>query len=435
MDSNLKAIQLLAHFGKPLNITVHPDPGNPGMYIIERDGTSVSTRNKEKEIRNSLVHYPSPVTINGTPVKTTPFPDLAHLTITRFHPPYHDPEEVLFEFDSYQNTDASYNAYAGGVLCYVYSPKSNPRTYYSPSGQGAQESWQRAIKVNVHPIHRIETEELGYLYENDQYIARISQESPLHQIVTHRDEEQIERSIIEPDAPPKHDGEVYKYFFTDMNPMPFNNEVPIIIHGTPVAIDLQDDANPARPTSLALALYQTGGDLVPVAQYLSERQTNKLPTITGCEVLVQKEDTPQDNQWCFEPVKDIILQLEIDQLGNRSVHADFDLGEAGFREMHVRYTARTDTGILGNAIVMAYWNDEHFPDWDCMQHALDQREEQVNNMILAAFQDPLQAFRNDLQNLANSFEPNLPSPTQVLSERSKDGRVVVIYLPDLEGAN
>ena len=435
MDSDLRAIRLLAHFGKPLNITVRPDPDDPGKHIIERDGASVSTKNKENEIRNSLVYYPSPVTVNGPPVKTTPFPDLAHLKTTRFHPPYHDPEDIVFQFDSYQNTDASYNAYAGGVLCYIYTPQSNPQVYYSPDDQGAQESWQKAIKVKAYPIHRIETEELGYLHENNQYIARISQESPLHQIVAHRDEKQIERSIIEPDAPPKHDGEVYKYFFTDMNPMPFNNEVPIIVHGTPVAIDIQDDANPARPTSLALALYQTGGDLVPVAQYPSERQINKLPTITGCEVLVQKENTPQDSQWCFEPVKDIILQLETDQLGGRRVHAEFDLGEAGFHEMHVRYTPRTDTGILGNAIVMAYWNDEHFHDWDCMQNALDQREEQVNNMILAAFQDPMQAFRNELHNLANSFAPNLPTPTQVLSERSKDGRVVVTYLPGLDGEN
>ena len=37
-----------------------------------------------QEIASELRYYPDSVTLNGEPVKTTPFPDLAKVTVTSF---------------------------------------------------------------------------------------------------------------------------------------------------------------------------------------------------------------------------------------------------------------------------------------------------------------------------------------------------------------
>lgn len=434
MGPNLDALKLLAYRGASLNVTVTPDPDNEGAYILKRGNDSVSTRQDEKATKESLAHYPGPVTVNGEPLETTPFPDLTRLTLTKFNPPYTGTKNIPFDYDPgnpRSTMKPQHSAYAGGVLCHVHIRGEHPKVYYSPDNEEPHEAWQKAIKVEANPVYRIETDEIHKLREYRQgSTIFVPQESELHQTVAKRAVEQFQKSMFHPQAPPRYQGDIHHYFLAERHATPYDVNIPIIVHAAPVLIDLKND-DVASPTSLAAALYKARGDLVPVKWQTGN--TKPLPRITRYQLNVQEDDQPKGPNWQLENVKEIFLQIETDQLGNRTVQADYDIAGPSFFDTHVRFVRhRTDREELAQAIVRGYWDDEHFPDWDCLKDGLREREEQVYNMIEAAFGDPDQAFRNEMTKLADSFYPSLPRPDHPISVQSRDKSILITYTPQLK---
>ena len=68
-------------------------------------------------------------------------------------------------------------------------------------------------------------------------------------------------------------------------------------------------------------------------------------------------------------------------------------------------------------------------DWDDVKYTIGEREREVRNMMEAAFRDPVQAFRNELERLVRSFNPNLPYPEVAVTVSSTDGRTIVEFDP------
>ena len=428
MESKFATLKLLAYRGAPLNVTVTPGPDNKHTCTIERDGYFVHAAGNEQTVRDRLRHYPGPVTVNGEPLKTTPFPDLAALSLTTFDPPYTDEKEVRLDYDSMDPQTIQYNAYAGGVLSRIQIPGTDPFIYHSPDPDGPHGAWQKAILVKAYPVHRIETDELNQLKEGRHGgTLFIPIDHEMSRTLTKRAEQQFQRSILHPKAPPRHQGDIHRYFLSERNASPFDTNIPIIVHGTPVLLNLKDQDTESH-TSLAAALYRNGGDLVPVRDQPDNQPP--LPNVTHYQLDVQEEDGPKGPAWQLEAVKEIIIQLETDQLGARRIQADYDIAGPSFFNTQVKFLRhRADRDELAQALVVAYWDDEHYPDWDCMKEGLNQRERQVNNMIEAAFGDPDKAFTDELAKLANSFHHTLPAPDHPLSAESHDKRILVTYTP------
>ena len=115
---------------------------------MERNGAARMTHSAPQDIRNSLVHYPARVTVDGIPVETTPFPDWARLRAFA----YTDyGESRPAEIDAPPVSQGTvHNAIAGGVLCTVNVNMNANRAYYSPRGE-KEGPWQRALEVESHP--------------------------------------------------------------------------------------------------------------------------------------------------------------------------------------------------------------------------------------------------------------------------------------------
>jgi hypothetical protein len=427
MEADLSTLRMLAYDGRPLDITIRQDPEDRTFTLVERDGESRRSRSREADIINSLAHYPGPVRINGKETPATPFPDRAHFRITRQDQDWGRNRSETMEDPPGGKPRTRHNAYAAGVLCYIHLEGQQNMTYFSPCGPQGK-SWQGAIKVELTPAYRLEQDELGLLEESRYGIPEAPAGSELHRELQKRAARQLEESAAHPKAPPRHEGPVHRYLLTQFNPAPFEQGMPIIASGALVVLDLGDDDNPARTVALAEAMYRYSEDLVPVQARGEE--TAGYPKITECEFEFTEQPGPRGPTWSMEPAADINVSFNVEGMGKYRIPADFDLAGYNFDDMHVRFVpGRAGEQELQHAIVRGYWDDSGCRDWDDVKYTIGEREREVRNMMEAAFRDPVQAFRNELERLVRSFNPNLPYPEVAVTVSSTDGRTIVEFDP------
>ena len=436
MHADLEMLKMLAYDGSPLVITTRENPGENQGTIVERNGTARMTHSAPADIRNSLVHYPAGVTVDGIPVETTPFPDWARLRAFAYT-------------DDGQSSPAGikgppvsrgtvHNAIAGGVLCTVNVNMNIQRSYHSPGGNW-EGPWQRALEVKATPVYRIETREIRELKADPVgQTPAAPRESALQAKLAARAHLQMERSAEYPGAPPEHHGGAFSYFLQEYGMDPFQQGAPIIVHGTPVEIECQDDENPALCTALAQAMYRYSDDLVPVLPRFrgGERISPEAGRITACRFTVLQEpdsDEPEPPGWSFEPVHDLQVEIQVENVenaGTTTMPADFDLTGYDISDMHVRYVpGRARREDLENGIRWGYWRDSEDMSQQEMNERLKGMNEDIHNMVTAALEDPVEAFRNEMQTAADRFLPWTPRPRQTVSVTSRDGRTTITHNP------
>ena len=262
MHADLEMLKMLAYDGSPLVITTRENPGRNQGTVVERNGATRIAQSAPEDVRNSLVHYPAEVTVNGIRVETTPFPDWARLRATAYSD---DGESSPIRMEGPPVSQGTvHNAIAGGVLCTVNVNMNVQRSHHSPRGE-RNGPWQRALEIKATPVYRIEAGEIHELTADPVgQTPAAPRGSALQARLAERARLQMERSAEYPGVPPEYRGGAFSYFLQEYSMAPFQEGAPIIVHGTPVEIECQDDDNPALCTALAQAMYRYSEDLVPV---------------------------------------------------------------------------------------------------------------------------------------------------------------------------
>ena len=431
MNADLEMLKMLAYDGSPLVITTRENPGGNQGTVVERNGAARMTHSAPEDIRNSLIHYPAGVTVDGIPVETTPFPDWARLRAFTYTDDGKSSPAGIDAPPVYQGT--VHNAIAGGVLCTVNVNMNANRSYYSPRGE-KEGPWQRALEVKATPVYRIETGEIQELAADPVgHTPAAPQGSALQARLAERARLQMERSAEYPGVPPEHRGGAFSYFLQEYSMDPFQQGAPIIVHGTPVEIECHDDDNPALCTALAQAMYRYSDDLVPVLPRFrgGERISPEAGRITTCRFTVPQEpdsDEPEPPEWSFKAVYDLQVEIEVENAGTTTMPADFELTGYDVSEMLVRFVpGRTRREDLENGVRWGYWRDSEDMSQQEMNERLEGMNENIHNMVTAALVDPVEAFKNEMQTVADRFFPWTPRPRQAVTVTSHDGRTTITH--------
>ena len=433
MNADLEMLKMLAYDGSPLVITTRENPGGNQGTVVERNGAARMTHSGPEDIRNSLIHYPAGVTVDGIPVETTPFPDWARLRALTYTDDGKSSPAGIEGPPVYQGT--VHNAIAGGVLCTVNVNMNANRAYYSPRGE-KEGPWQRALEVKATPVYRIETGEIQEMTTDPVgHTPAAPQGSALQARLAKRAWLQMERSAEYPGVPAEHPGGAFSYFLQEYSMDPFQQGAPIIVHGTPVEIECHDDDNPALCTALAQAMYRYSDDLVPVLPRFrsGERISPEAGRITTCRFTVPQEpdsDEPAPPEWSFEAVYDLQVEIEVENAGTTTMPADFELTGYDMSEMLVRFVpGRTRREDLENGVRWGYWRDSEDMSQQEMNERLEGMNENIHNMVTAALVDPVEAFKNEMQTVADRFFPWTPRPRQAVTVTSHDGRTTITHNP------
>ena len=286
------------------------------------------------------------------------------------------------------------------------------------------------------PVYRIETGEIREMAADPVgHTPAAPRGSALQARLAERARLQMERSAEYPGVPPEHHGGAFSYFLQEYSMTPFEQGAPIIVHGTPVELEYQDEDNPALCTALAQAMYRYSDDLVPVLPRFrgGERISPEAGSITAFRFKVPAEpdsDEPEQPEWNFEPVHDLQVEIQVENAGTTTMSADFELMGYDISEMHVRFVpGRTRREDLENGIRWGYWRENEDMSQQEMNERLENMNEDIHNMVTAALVDPVLAFSNEMQTTADRFRPWTPRPRQTVTVTSHDGRTTITHNP------
>ena len=322
----IEALRPLADNGQPLDLTVEQLSHHHYSLNAQERGTFELTHYYDlthllEQLRSDLQHYPNPVTINGDTIVTTPFPDLASVTVTthQHHSTHLADTQTLMIEEGYSHYHRQ-NFFIAGILFSTSLP-GTPHTYLTP-GRNRYTHWQPAHQVTLTPISVVTAEDLSSLTDVElQLLTQRNNILPFTQTLATRDANQVARTMKHHKAPKEYKGTTYRYALAhpdgDQNADPFSTGELIIVHRTPVAISPKDLNNPEF-ISLAEALYTTEQEFVPVSQ---DAQPNHVITDI---VLEQNPPRPARPVTVLQPVESITLNLGFNRNPpSHTVHPQF----------------------------------------------------------------------------------------------------------------
>ena len=429
-----QGLRILAATGAPLDLTTqHQGATQYTVHAKDRGSFQIFSQLGPDEfaqwMASELRYYPDSVTLNGEPVKTTPFPDLANVTVTSFQQhttKYPDAKQIALG-DSSQLRQR--DALIAGVL-YNTFPFTEPQTYFTP-GESKFAHWQPALRVTVTPVAVVTPEEYMSLTQTElQLLLENNEILPLTGTVAHRGREQIQRTISHPNAPPEYTGRIHNYTLSHpdglKNSPPFNTGEPIIVHRTPVGISGEGLSNPEY-ISVAEALYTTDQELVPVSQ-----ENNPEHTVTYIE-LVTDISSPPDARSCLQPTRSITISISLDKHPAQHriparlwMNCDEDTDEL---ENIFHIPGALDKDYLANCLVRAYWTDRNCHDRFEEEEQLADLVFEMNCLAKAAAGQPEQAYQELLQDHLDRFSTYVPGPETECTATSPDGTITMTYRP------
>ena len=446
----LDVLKVLAHTGQPLNLQVTQNPQRPDHHIVSNNsGRSCQTRVRKfgngviQDLKSALRHYPSPVTINGTPLETSPFPDQAEVGVKYFT----EHEESSHRWEEPINRPFVHhwhNAYVAGVLCQLEMPRDiNLTTVYHTADDGGNDFWSKTKEVHVFPIVVVKDEEVEDLTANDLDIPTLKKKYSFLIDLKHRARTQVKHTLQRESMPPKHDGPLYRYLMGNTYgvPEPFDKGIPIIVRGTPIALTgngyAEDDMEQPLAVTVTQALYRANQEYVPVGPYPStwenkDAQTPKPRAITNAAFKTSPGEV--DNGWSIRPADSITMQLTLEATPGQpettvTIPAPFLL-EGDQSDVRVTY-AKDASGAeeLSDAMVLAYWEPGDYRSWDNLKDNFDKANNRMYDLAKAAMQNPDDVFKEQLQRVVNEFSTELPQPKDSITVVSQDGHTTITYAP------
>ena len=445
----LDVLKVLAHTGQPLNLQITRNPDRPEHQIVSNGaGRSCETRVQQfgpsiiQDLETALRHYPTPVTINGKPLETSPFPDQAQVGVKHFT----DHEENSYTWNPPVNRPYMklwHNAYVAGVLCQLEMPRDTDlTTIYHAKDTGGNNFWSKTKAVHVSPIIVVKDEEVEDLTANDLDMPTVKNKYSFLINLKHRARTQVKHTLQREDLPPKHDEPLYRYLLgnTYGPGAPFNHGIPIIVHGTPITLpdnEYAEETEQPLAVTITQALYRANQEYIPVGPYPSTWESKdamgpKPRAITNAAFNTSPSNV--DNGWSIRPADSIAMHLTLEETSDLpettvSLPAPFLLEG---NEDNVRVTYAKDTvgpEELSDAMLMAYWEEGESRSWNELKAEYGKASTRMYDLAKAAMQDPDEVLREQLQRVANKFSTELPQPKNSITVVSQDGHTTVTYDP------
>ena len=445
----LDVLKVLAHTGQALNLHVTPNPDRPDHHTISNGvGNSCQVRTPTfgpgiiPDLEAALTHYPAQVTINGKALDTSPFPDQAQVGVKYFS----DNEESSSKWEQPVNhpyIQIWHNAYVAGVCCQLQMPhRTDLSMVYHTPDTGNNDFWSKTKAVHVHPIVVVEDNEIEHITANDLDMPTLKNKYSFLVNLKYRARAQVERTLRRPEMPPKHEGPIYRYLLgnTYGTPVPFDNGIPIIVHGTPITLpdnDYSGDMEQPLAVTITQALYRANQEYVPVGPYPStwENEDSMSPrprAATNASFNISPDHV--DNAWSISPADSITMHLTLpatDNLPETTVTVPVPfLLEGDQNNVRVTY-AKDMVGPqdLSHAMLMAYWEAGEYRSWDDLETDFENTNTRMYDLAKAGMQDPDEVFKEQLQRAANEFSTELPQPRSSITVVSQDGHTIITYNP------
>ena len=440
MNPTIELLRLLADTGEPLNLTISQEDDNIGRHTIHASGRgSVTLRDYQtpqtfiQALRHDLQHYPSPAAINGNgvPVPATPFPGLARATLTRHDEHTVDHPEsrpiTLVEGASY---DAGQNALVAGLLTTLAPPQAF-HTYTTP-GPAAHPHWQPAHRVTLRPISVVTPEEFHALTDPElQLLINRDPILPLAAALIQQDRDQIDRTLLYPDAPARYQGPIHHYVVSHPSSSkhcaPFVRGEPIIVHRTPVLIEADHLTN-AEFISVAEAFYTNPQEFVPV-------DPEDLPKRKIATPRFQATQADPQASGLLRPSTNITLSFKTDSAPSRTTMDallwltadDYELGPGAIHYV----PAAADPAHMTEALVRAYWSDHRVTSRDDSIAQFDQHRFDMHCIVKAATNDAVKAYQDQMEEHLQRFSTLVPQPASECSVTSADGHITMTFRPNV----
>ena len=439
MNLPFKALKTLAHRGHPLELTVDPDPHDPtkAYRIDTADGRSCTIRqplsNQELDnLRSALKHYPDDVTINGEPVETTPFPDLARAHLTSY-PDNDDRAHGVSYFPDLPSHHTPGNAFVAGVCTYISVPDHDfPFRYHTPA-TGGNDFWTKANEVSLHPFWVITSTELELFQNPLDKTLKVEKNAPIHTTLMQRATAQLERTLLHPALPPRHQGQIHRYLLEpEHDTSHFRAGAPIIISGTPIQID--DCMDRPLTVTFTQALYAANQKFVPVAEYQG-RHNDVCEHYFATYLGHQRTPPAHDSAWAIDKADVITLTFQVEEHPGHddseviTLHTPFLLDGDPWHPKVSYVPGRISKEDLAQAMELAYWQTRDHASWDDLKDDLNANARRMHQLVSAALDNPDHVFQEALQRHADAFESEIPQPSRPLTVLSKNGRLSITYNP------
>ena len=438
--SQIQELRLLADNGSPLTIaTEKTGPYEQTVHVQDRGSYKVQTHLKQDQIARSLAsdlqHYPHPLTINGETIETSPFEDLAQVSITSYLQHTTEYMETTFlplvegHFHLYRQ-----NALIAGVLTNTIATNSaSESVQYKTPGASPFSHWQPAHTARLRPISVVTRDELESLSDTElQLLLNQDVLLPLTSTIAQRDAEQVQRTMEHPKAPAKYEGPIHHYASSHPDGahsyQPFNTGEPIIVHRTPVAISPEGMTNPEF-ISLAEAFYTTDQELVPVAQSDVPRDT-----LTDISLNIQVPKPEKGSP--LQVAESITISAGLNKNPpTHHVEAKLwmtldDLMDTVDKVSYIPGSMNTE--YLSQTLIRAYWTDNNSISDSGGDDRMVQLCFEMHCLAKAALEDRDEAYQDRLQQHLDDFRPDLPLPSREITVRSPYHNLSMTYRPPSE---
>ena len=379
-------------------------------------------------------------------MQTTPFPDLAELTLVT-----HRDRQL----DAYQSQPITLvperpapstpftrpaNAYVAGVMCRLLCHgQSGNIDHYHSLRDGPASNHHPLDTVRLSNVLVVKTSEIRHLTTVDPNSGTplLASESPIRGTVSNRAYEQTKRTIQHPKAPPEYPGVVYTYLLSNENNSNFNQGAPIAVTGIPVTIDSDRNELPAF-MSLVEALYETDSEFVPVRTSRSDHLGPNTPSLTTVdhityEIKPADEQPPQGDRWCMEFAKRLIISFRF--RGTQKFH-QVDASVLMTRQPwgdHKTYVVpgRLAVNQVADYINRGYWteNDETYSSWDELKYQHGLFQDNNLRLVTALMDSPEEAMARKLQSVIDEFHTDTPWPATPVTVTRGDGLITITTQP------
>ena len=437
MQLTMEQIQRLSPNGSPLHLTVSKQE-NQAIIRTNRDFEFTTPshygENDAALVRRSFQHYPDPVTINGEPTQTNPFPDLARVRLTTYDDGserHTSPTAITLsrEHQSYPHSD---NAYVAGIICRLHHYDRNAGSKYLTPLPGPHKNWQQVATVEIDPIWQVNKEELSLLQPNKQTnLPEPPPDSAISQTINERAHRQNQRTLQHPRMyPPANQERIFNFVLGNGNIENnyHDDPMPILVNGTPITLPKSQDFF-STSIAVAEAMYQADCQFVPVSMSYSERQNQTHEKMeaytfeiedTGSRAIVAPADRIT---LCFQ-IQDDPKEIE------HRVDAPIYMEEDYYDSKKVRYVPeKLTTDQLSNYLCRGYLNETNCRSWDEVKEEARLLENKTDLLAESLLENPINAFRKELNEYANAFSSDLMPVEVPLTETSRNGRVTVNYHP------
>ena len=444
METTPQLLRFLADDGHPLDLRVVQDGASRDIrhYRINKDdGSHVAAQSRSGlpgtilELEAMLAHHPRGITLNGVPLKRSPYNGLCRITETRYHGTTSRDFTVR---DISVGTDSVLrgrsDAFCAGVAFQFPDNPGIPGHQYHAIADATRPHWHRLSRITLHPATVIPKAALEHITPTSLRLMAAAVAQTTDPELTADTARRTANTLHHPDAPPRWSGPVYEYLNVPADTpaaLYFQHGAPIAAAGIPVSFNTLAAAKETPIHVSAIhALYNHDAGLVPVG-----------PELTSHEAAVPTQQIQHLTfEWEYQGIQTgvpgitrmprIVMGVK---LSGETVYRPVPAPVLMTGDLHDQQVAfvreRTTPESLAHAMFLAYMQVQDHMTPENVDQAASRLAWELQQKAQAAHGDPQEAYRTLLEEHLNRFNTSVAYPAEPITAKSRDGRITATTAP------